>query len=86
MILLSVTLSTHNQPPEENDADPQPVTLFTILKSVFASFVGIQTNANRIRDFESGKFWHFFAAGVIFVVVFLLSILAIVKYLIATSS
>ena len=79
-------MSTHNQPPVENDTVPRAVTFFTILKSVFASFIGIQNNANRIRDFESGKFWHFFAAGLIFVGVFLLSILGIVKYLIATSS
>ncbi len=79
-------MSTHNQPPAENDSDPRAVTFFTILKSVFASFFGVQTNANRIRDFESGKFWHFFVAGLIFVVVFLLTILGIVKYLIATSS
>ena len=82
-------MSTHNQPPEDpaedNNAHPQEVTFFTILKSVFSSFIGVQNNANRKRDFESGKFWHFFVAGLIFVIMFLLSIWLLVKYLIATT-
>ena len=56
-------MSTHNQPPENSPATPGEVTFFTIFKSVFASFFGVQSNANRKRDFESGKFWHFFFAG-----------------------
>ena len=78
-------MSTHNQPPEEPDTVNQNVTFFTILKSVFSSFLGVQSNANRKRDFESGKFWHFFIAGLLFVFCFLMAIWLGVKYLIATS-
>ncbi len=78
-------MSIHNQPPEDDFKADGEVTFFTILKSVFSSFIGIQNNANRKRDFESGKFWHFFAAGLIFVVCLLLSVYLGVKYLIATT-
>jgi hypothetical protein len=78
-------VSTHNQPPEDPNLEKQEVTFLTILQSVFSSFVGIQNNANRKRDFESGKFWQFFAAGLIFVLVFILGISLTVRYLIATT-
>ncbi len=79
-------MSTHNQPPEEPATEKREVTFLTILGSVFASFFGVQSNANRKRDFESGKFWHFFAAGLIFVMVLLTCIWLAVQYLIASSS
>lgn len=72
------------QPSEESIKNAE-ITFLTILQSVFFSFIGVQNNANRKRDFESGKFWHFFIAGIIFVVVFVVSIWLGVKYLIATS-
>jgi hypothetical protein len=78
-------MSTHNQPPENIHPSDKDVTFFTILKSVFSSFFGVQSNANRKRDFESGKFWHFFFAGLIFVLIFLVIIWGAVNYLIATT-
>jgi hypothetical protein len=78
-------MSINNQPPEESIPAEQEVTFLTILKSVFSSFFGVQSNANRKRDFESGKFWHFFTAGLIFVFAFLITIWMVVKYLIATT-
>jgi hypothetical protein len=78
-------MSTHNQPPENPMEEKQEVTFLTILLSVFASFFGVQKDANRRRDFASGKFWHFFAAGLIFVLVFLLSVWGLVQYLLATT-
>ena len=78
-------MGTNNQPPEDGATAKEEVTFLTILRSVFSSFIGVQNNANRKRDFESGKFWHFFAAGIIFVLVFLGSIWLLVQYLVASS-
>ena len=78
-------MGTNNQPPEDTAQGSQDVTFLTILRSVFSSFIGVQSNANRKRDFESGKFWHFFAAGVVFVLVLLGSIWLLVQYLVAAS-
>ncbi|MGB5705313.1 MAG: DUF2970 domain-containing protein [Arenicellales bacterium] len=68
------------------EQDPeQAVTLLSVIASVFASFFGVQKDKNRRRDFESGKFWHFFAAGLLFVLVFLLAVWGAVKYMLATT-
>lgn len=77
-------MSTHNQPPDELASSRGRVTVLTILGSVAASFFGVQSNANRKRDFESGKFWHFFVAGLLFVLLFLGSVWIAVQYVIAT--
>ncbi len=74
----------------DDHGDPEsiphrPVTLLTVIASVFASFFGVQKDKNRRRDFESGKFWHFFIAGLIFVLVFLLAVWGAVKYILATT-
>ena len=78
-------MSTHNQPPDPAGETDGSVTFLTVILSVFASFFGVQKDANRRRDFASGKFWHFFAAGLVFVAVFILSVWGLVQYLIATT-
>ena len=79
-------MGTNNQPPEDAPAASKgEVTFLTILGSVFAAFFGVQSNANRKRDFESGKFWHFFFAGLLFVCVFLSCVYLLVNYIIASA-
>jgi hypothetical protein len=48
-------------------------------KSVGAAFFGVQSDKNRERDFTEGKFSHFIIAGVIAVVIFIASLIAIVS-------
>ena len=68
------------------EAEPErKVSFFTILASVFSSFFGVQNQKNRKRDFESGKFWQFFTAGLIFVLLFLLAVWGMVQYMLATT-
>ena len=78
-------MSTHNQPPQhpEDPDNAGEVSFFTILLSVVSSFFGVQKDKNRRRDFESGKFWHFFVAGLIFVIIFLVTIWGAVQYMLA---
>ncbi|MGI9315984.1 MAG: DUF2970 domain-containing protein [bacterium] len=73
---------------DQNNAEREPqeeVTLLSVIASVFASFFGVQKDKNRRRDFESGKFWHFFVAGLLFVAVFLLAVWGAVRYMLATT-
>ncbi len=56
----------------EHDSKPR-VGFFSIMKSALSALIGVQKDANRVRDFESGKFWHFFLAGFIVVVLFMLT-------------
>ncbi|HED36062.1 MAG TPA: DUF2970 domain-containing protein [Gammaproteobacteria bacterium] len=53
--------------------------LFNIIKSTAAAACGIQTKANRERDFENGKPSTFIIAGLVFVTIFILSMYGIVQ-------
>lgn len=55
------------------------VSALSILKSAFAAMIGVQSNENRERDFQSGKFWHFFIAGFVMLVLFMLGVWLLVK-------
>lgn len=52
------------------------------LKSVGAAFFGVQSDKNRERDFTQGKFSHFIIAGIIAVILFIASLIAIVSLII----
>ena len=70
--------------PDKQDK-PAEVTFFSLIQSVCAAFFGVQSDANRRRDFESGKFWHFVVAGLVFVLIFVGLIWGAVRLLLATA-
>jgi len=50
-----------------------------LLKSTFFAFLGVQSNANRERDFTQGRMSHFIWMGLLFGVIFVLSIIGVVQ-------
>jgi hypothetical protein len=62
-----------------NDDKPR-VTSLSVLLSALAGLIGIQSRKNQERDFNSGKFWHFFIAGAIVTVLFIFFVLMAVKF------
>jgi hypothetical protein len=56
-----------------------------IMKSVGAAMIGVQSDSNRERDFEQGKASHFIVAGVVFVILFLLTLATIVSSVLESS-
>ena len=52
--------------------------------SLFAGWFGVQSKANRDRDFEHGKFSHFIIGGIIFAVLFVLVVVGIVQVVMST--
>ncbi len=67
---------------DKTAAKPPPqkkVSVLAIMRSVLAASFGVQTNSNRQRDFEHGKFHHFVIGGLVFVTVFVLFLVALVK-------
>lgn len=52
------------------------------LKSVGSAFFGVQSDKNRERDFKQGKFSHFIIAGLLAVVLFIGTLIAIVSLVI----
>lgn len=59
------------------------MNFLTTMKSVAAAFFGVQSDANRTRDFTQGKFVHFAIAGAIAVILFVLSLVLIVNLVLA---
>lgn len=60
------------------DRDATP-TFWQVIKSVAASFFGVQNRANRVRDFTHGRPMHFIVIGLAMTVVFVLVLVGVVK-------
>jgi hypothetical protein len=56
-----------------------------VAKSTIAAACGVQTNANRQRDFQQGKPITFIIAGLIFVLVFILGMAGLVQLVLSLS-
>ena len=66
---------------EEDNEEKEKVTInfWQLLMSTMAAFIGVQSNANRERDFKHGKVSHFIAIGILFGITFVLAIITLVK-------
>ena len=63
----------------EKSDQQKKITPFSFMASLFAAGFGVQTKANRERDFEHGKFHHFIIGGIIFAVIFVLLVVGLVN-------
>jgi hypothetical protein len=54
-------------------------SIFHIIRSVLAAFIGVQSDKNRQADFEHGSLKNFIIAGLIFTVIFVLTIIYVVS-------
>lgn len=62
---------------------PRPPTLWQTWMSVMAAFFGVQSRANRERDFTRGKPIHFILLGLLATLLFVLTIIggiALIRY------
>jgi len=64
---------------------PKKLSLFQVVGSLFAGWFGVQSNANRERDFTHGKFSTFIYGGIIFAVLFVLFVYGIVQVVMMTA-
>ncbi len=63
----------------ENSDENIRITFRQLLMSTLSAFIGVQSNANRERDFKYGKVSHFIAIGLLFGLVFIGTLVCIVK-------
>ena len=68
-----------NDSEESRPEAPAQLSFGQLLKSTFFAFLGVQSNANRERDFTQGKMSHFIWMGLLFGVVFVLTIIGVVQ-------
>lgn len=59
--------------------EPSSLSFWQVLGSTFAAVIGVQSNANKVRDFTHGKFIHFAISGVLFAALFVGLMLLIVR-------
>ena len=64
---------------EENDSEPRELRFIDTFKSTAMAFLGVQSNANRERDFTHGKMSHFIWMGLILGLVFVLTLVGVVQ-------
>ncbi|WP_221932909.1 DUF2970 domain-containing protein [Thalassotalea sp. PS06] len=60
-------------------SDQKSNGLLRTVQSVFAAFIGVQSNKNRVDDFENGSAIQFIVVGLIAVILFVLSLVVIVS-------
>ena len=68
-----------NQPERENGEQPTELSFWQLVRSTLSAFIGVQSNANRERDFRHGKISQFIWMGLLFAVVFVLTLVGVVQ-------
>jgi hypothetical protein len=63
----------------ENSDESIQISFWQLLLSTMSAFIGVQSNANRERDFKYGKISHFIAIGLLFGLVFVCTIIGVVQ-------
>ncbi len=63
----------------DNGDENIQISFWQLLLSTASAFIGVQSNANRERDFRYGKISHFIAIGLLFGLVFVGTIVAVVQ-------
>ena len=70
---------------ENDNSSAKPPTLRQVIGSVLASFIGVQSEKNRARDFQHGRLSQFILVGFVATVLFILIIFAIVKLVLSSA-
>ena len=66
-------------PDKNSDDDGTRLSFWELLKSTSSAFLGVQSNANRERDFSRGKLSHFIWMGLLFGLVFVSTLIGVVQ-------
>jgi hypothetical protein len=67
---------------DEKDEKDKPLSMLEVISSVLAGAIGVQSKANKQRDFTRGKPMQFVAAGIFFTVLFLATVITLVSFVV----
>lgn len=70
----------------DDSREDRPPSLGQTVMSVLAAFFGVQSSANRERDFTRGRPIHFILIGLVATVAFILALVMIVRLILATAA
>lgn len=66
-------------PDQRDDEAPPEVSFWTLVISTLGAAIGVQSRAHKERDFRSGRVAPFIVAGILFTVLFVATIVIVVK-------
>ena len=78
-------MTNKDQVEPDSDQPKRKLNPLQVLGSVFAAGLGVQSSKNRERDFKQGRFGIFLAAGLVFTLVFIGSVMAIVQMVLSST-
>lgn len=64
---------------EKNSQKKDTISFGALLLSVLSAFFGVQSSANRERDFSNGKLSHFIIIGLVLGLTFILIVVGVVN-------
>lgn len=68
------------------DEPERPPTFWQTVMSVLAAFFGVQTSANRRRDFKHGRPIHFIVIGAVATALFVMILVVLVRVILAVAA
>jgi uncharacterized membrane protein YhdT len=71
---------------KEPSPEEKPLTFWQIAGSAAAAAFGVQSRANRERDFSRGKPMHFIIAGIVFTIVFVVIVASVVRFVLHSAA
>ncbi len=72
--------------PQAPAQPPKKLTLWQLLKTSLAALLGVQTEANRSRDFQAGRPVQFIVLGIIAALVFVLLVIGVVQLVLSQAT
>ena len=63
--------------PKQPNSKPKP-SLLSVVKSILAAAIGVQSNKNRQRDFQQGNPLVFIIGGIVFTLLFIVTVASVV--------
>jgi len=66
--------------------DRKGTGFWSVVQSILAAFIGVQSKANKERDFKHGKPIHFIVGGLLGTAIFIFCIWMVVQYFLSTAS
>ncbi|WP_394212504.1 DUF2970 domain-containing protein [Enterovibrio calviensis] len=63
----------------DTEQKEEKVTIWEVVKSVFAAMLGVQSDKNRQRDFKQSSMLPYILVGVVFVVLFVMGLIGVVS-------
>ena len=68
-----------NKTKESDSEEDMRLSFWQLLKSTLSAFLGVQSTANRERDFRHGKLSQFIWMGLLFGLAFVLTLIGVVQ-------